>query len=366
MSLNRNTTNLTYSMKHFIILLIGFIFTLGCSKEEVIRTFETSTYYPPINNSTWETVSLEELNWDIQQIEPLLNFLEEKNTKGFIVLYNGRIVIEQYFNGHSASKPWYWASAGKTLTATITGIAEQNGIINTNNKVSDYLGEGWTSAPLIKENLITSKHLLSMSSGLDDSMGDGVLPSNLKYKADAGTRWAYHNVYVKLQEVIEKASKQPFSTYFNSNLRDKIGMTGSWIQTGDLSVYWSTTRSMARFGLLIANKGKWEDLRIVNQPFIEKSINSSQQINKSYGYLWWLNGKESFHLLQTQIEFNGSLIPSAPTEMVAALGKNDQKIYIVPSKKLVIIRMGEAADGTNFAVSNFDNTLWDKLKLVIK
>ena len=47
--------------------------------------------------------------------------------------------------------------------------------------------------------------------------------------------------------------------------------------------------------------------------------------------------------------------------MYAALGKNDQKIYVVPSKKLVVIRMGDAADDENFALSNFDNELWEKI-----
>ena len=64
----------------------------------------------------------------------------------------------------------------KTLTATVTGIAEQEGYLNINDKVSDYLGTGWTSAPSLKENLITNKHLLTMSSGLDDALGDDVSP----------------------------------------------------------------------------------------------------------------------------------------------------------------------------------------------
>ena len=47
--------------------------------------------------------------------------------------------------------------------------------------------------------------------------------------------------------------------------------------------------------------------------------------------------------------------------MYMALGKNDQKIYVIPSKKMVVIRMGEAADSTNLALSNFDNLLWEKI-----
>ena len=51
--------------------------------------------------------------------------------------------------------------------------------------------------------------------------------------------------------------------------------------------------------------------------------------------------------------------------MYAALGKNDQKIYIVPSKKLVVIRMGDSAEGENFALSSFDNDLWLKISALI-
>jgi CubicO group peptidase (beta-lactamase class C family) len=271
--------------------------------------------------------------------------------------------MENYFNGHSATTAWYWASAGKTLTATVTGIAEQEGYINTNNKVSDYIGTGWTSAPLAKENLITCKHLLSMSSGLDDSLGDDVSPANLQYVADAGTRWAYHNVYVKLQDVVAQATGQTWNNYFNSKLRDKLGMTGGlWVNgTDGTRTYWSTTRNMARFGLMALNKGKWNGTTVINESYYNLATTTSQTINLSYGYLWWLNGKSSYHLPQSQFQFSGSIIPSAPSDMYAALGKNDQKIYVVPSKKMVVIRMGDAADAVNMALSDFDDVLWQKI-----
>lgn len=78
-----------------------------------------------------------------------------------------------------------------------------------------------------------------------------------------------------------------------------------------------------------------------------------------------LNGKTSYHLPQTQYEFSGTLIPNAPYDMFCALGKNDQKIYVVPSKGLVICRMGNPADEENWALSDFDNTLWEKINSLI-
>ena len=353
-------------MKNIFTIILSFII-ISCGSDDSPTTSitEDQMYFPPIGSSTWETKTIASLGWNQSQVLPLLDYLELKHTKSFIVLHNGRIVMENYFNGHSATEPWYWASAGKTLTATVTGIAEQEGYLNINNKVSDYLGTGWTSAPLAKENLITNKHLLTMTSGLNDALGDNVSPSNLQYTADAGTRWAYHNVYVKLQDVIAEATGKSWTTYFNTKLKNKIGMTGSWIQNGNLSVYWSTTRSMARFGLLALNNGKWENTQIINEDYFANATSTSQNINLSYGYLWWLNGKSSFHLPQSQFQFTGSIIPSSSNDMYCALGKDDQKIYVVPSKNLVIIRMGESADGTNFALSDFDETLWEKISAII-
>lgn len=327
-----------------------------------------SIYFPPVDDSdTWEIATPQELGWNESALQPLLEYLEEKNSKGFIILHKGKIVVEHYMNGHDATAPWYWASAGKTLTATVSGIAQDEGLIAIDNRVSDYLGAGWTSAPLDKEQMITCKNLLSMNSGLDDSLGDDVSPANLQYVADAGNRWAYHNVYVKMQDVVAEASNQTWNSYFNTKLRDRIGMNGVWIPVDDLSVYWSNTRSMARFGLLIYAKGEWDDTRIVSESYITESSNTSQNINKAYGYLWWLNGKSSFKLPGLQLEFQGELIHNAPNDMFSGLGKNDQKLYIVPSKDLVIVRLGDVANPENptFGLSEFDNELWGYINAFI-
>ncbi|WP_431136374.1 serine hydrolase domain-containing protein [Psychroserpens mesophilus] len=354
----------------FLCLLFCFFMFLNCSSEEDRITIEQNPqpetlYFPPINSDVWETKTISEAGWNENQLQQLLDFLELKHTKGFIMLHNGKIVVEQYMNNHTEASPWYWASAGKTLTSTTSGIAQDEGLIDINNKVSDYLGTGWTSVNLEKENLITNKHLLSMSTGLDDSLGEEITPDALQYAADAGTRWAYHNVFLKIQDVVTQASNTNWDTYFETKLKNKIGMTGSWIPFGNLNVYWSNTRSMARFGLLISARGKWEDNIIVSESFLNDATNTSQNINEAYGYLWWLNGKTSYHLPQSQLEFPGTLISNAPNDMYCALGRDDQKIYIVPSKNLVIVRMGEAADDTNFALSNFDDNLWEKINAVI-
>jgi CubicO group peptidase (beta-lactamase class C family) len=151
---------------------------------------------------------------------------------------------------------WYWASAGKTLTATLTGIAQQEGYLQIEKPSLNYLGVGWSSLTPAQENQITVRHHLTMTTGLDDGVADPFCTdkSCLIYKAPAGTRWAYHNApYTILDRIIAGATRQNFDSYFNSRIRDKIGMDGLWLKVDFNNVYYSTARAMARFGLLALN-----------------------------------------------------------------------------------------------------------------
>lgn len=355
-------------MTRISLLLLALSALTSCSKNEGPQPSNppSSMYFPPNSGTTWETVSPSALGWNQTAIQPLKEYLSLKYTKSFMILVNGRIAMEEYFDGHTPSSEWEWNSAGKTLVATTTGIAQQEGLLNITNKASDYLGTEWTNMPLAKENLITVRHLLTMTSGIDDS-SPLVIKPNLTYVADAGTRWAYGNVFQKLMDVIGEASGKEFETYFNEKLKDKIGMDGFWNFGAVYSIYHSTTRSMARFGLLALNQGKWNSTEVINEPYFKESITTSQNINPSYGYLWWLNGKNSYMVPGSQIVFPGYLVPNAPADMYSAMGASDQRIYVIPSKKMVVIRMGNASDPAHpsFALSGFDNELWGKIKAVI-
>ncbi|MDP3582827.1 MAG: serine hydrolase, partial [Ignavibacteria bacterium] len=307
--------------------------------------------------------------WNTGQLTSLQNFLLQKNTKAFIILKDGRIAVEWYFGAFNKDSLWHWASAGKTITAFLIGKAKEEGLLKISESSSKYLGKGWTSAPEAKEDLITIRHQLTMTSGLDDGLGDDdcTLKSCLQYKTDAGTRWAYHNAaYTKLRDVIESAANTSENLYTYSRLTSKIGMNGSWFKNGYNYVFYSNARSMARFGLLALNNFTWDKEILLNdQNNISEMTNTSQQLNKSYGYLWWLNGKGSYMIPRVQLFFNVDLIPNAPDDLIAALGKNDQKIYVVKSRGLVIIRMGDAADDSKLALTAFDNELWGEIMKVV-
>jgi CubicO group peptidase (beta-lactamase class C family) len=350
------------NMKYLKILLLLLLPLTGCNKDDD-DNYDDSIYFPSEND--WDTRSLSGLGWNESAVQPLKDFLIQKNTRSFMILVNGRIVMEEYFDGHTPSATWQWNSAGKTLVAAATGIAQQEGLLDINNKVSDYLGTGWTSEPAEKENLITLRNLLTMTSGLNDA-NNLVIKANLTYLADAGTRWSYHNVFQLLMDAVAEAGSQEFETFFNSRLKDKIGMDGYWNNGVIFKIYHSNTRSMARFGLLALNKGKWVNEQILEESFFSACTSSSQDINPSYGYLWWLNGKTSYMVPGSQHVYLGSLVPNAPSDMFAAMGAEDQRIYVIPSQNMVVVRMGEASDPQNpsFALSGFDNDLWEKISAV--
>jgi CubicO group peptidase (beta-lactamase class C family) len=352
-------------MNYLKFLLLSAVLCSGCSDDKEPDPAE-AMYFPANTNTDWETKSPGSLGWNESAIQPLKDYLLEKHSKSFMILVNGRIVMEEYFNGHTSTSSWPWNSAGKTLVTTTTGIAQQEGLLTIQTKVSQYLGTGWTSESLDKENLITSRHLLTMTSGINDE-SELVIKANLTYLADAGARWSYHNVFQKLMDVVAKVSNQDFQLYFNTKLKNKIGMEGSWNYGAIFKIYNSNTRSMARFGLLALNKGKWNEEQIINETFFNESITTSQNINPAYGYLWWLNGKTSYMVPGGQTVYQGLLVPSAPADMYAAMGADDQRIYVIPSKNMVVIRMGDASDPANqsFALSGFDDALWKKINAVI-
>ncbi|MBK8698972.1 MAG: serine hydrolase [Saprospiraceae bacterium] len=326
-------------------------------------------YYPP-KFGEWQTTDAASLGWDTTLLADLRVFLEEHHTKSFMVLKNGKIVLEYYFNDHSVEKPWYWASAGKSLTSGLVACAEADGQLDLIAPSAQYLGNGWSSCTPAGEAAITVRNHITMTTGLDDGVSfECTDPECLVCKYTPGSRWSYHNApYTIIDGIIEGATGQNLNTYFKNRLGDKIGMTGLFLKSGYNNVFYSTARNMARYGLFVLSKGKWDGVTVLdNAAYLDAMSKPSQQLNPSYGYLWWLNGQSRFMLPGSQLVFYGNLIPTAPAIMFAALGKNDQKLYILPDEKLVITRMGDkATEDDNPVPIVFDVALWNKLSQIMR
>ena len=182
-------------------LLPILLFLAGFYQSSVAQ----SLYFPPLNSAAgWDTISPASFGWCADEIEALYDYLEQQDTKGFIVLKDGKIVLEKYFGNFTQDSLWYWASAGKTLTAFLVGKAQEESLLSLTDPTSAYLGAGWTTCTPEQEEKITIWNQLTMTSGLDDGVPENhcTLDTCLNYLADAGTRWAYHNApYTLLDDV---------------------------------------------------------------------------------------------------------------------------------------------------------------------
>lgn len=325
-----------------------------------------NVYFPPINNQTiWDTVSPSSLGWCSQEIDSLYYYLEKQDTKGFIVLKNGKIALEKYFGTFTKDSLWYWASAGKTITSFLVGKAQEEKFLSLDAPTSSYLGAGWTACTPEQEKKITIRHQLTMTTGLNDAVTDNhcTLDTCLTYLAQPGTRWAYHNApYTLLENVITTATKQAINTYTNLKLKQKTGITGAWAFSGYDNVFYSKVRSMARFGLLMQNNGIWNvDTLLRDTTYLREMTSTSQQYNLSYGYLWWLNGKSSYMVPTLQTVIKGPYAPAAPSDMFAGIGKNGQIISVSKSLGLVVIRMGNQVNSGEVPTQLCDK-IWEKLQ----
>lgn len=364
-------------MYRLSILLLSIIILLAsCSKENnPSDPSEDEIYFPPVNSENWESIDPADLEWSTDAIDELFTTLSENGTRAFIVLQNGKIAIEHYWGKNilntgdfTAESQWYWASAGKTISAFLIGMAQQEGFLDINDKTSDYLGKGWTSMSSEKEDLITIRHQLTMTTGLDYTVPDTYCtdPECLQYKTDAGAQWYYHNApYTLLKDVINSATGMDDNEYTHQKLELTTGMNGTWIYDGTNNVYWSTARDMARFGLLILNKGKWDQTQIMtDQEYFTEMTTTSQELNPAYGYLWWLNGKDKIIYSGIPIPIKMQLSPDAPSDLIVAAGKNGQFADVIPSLNMVVIRMGEAPDDAAVPIL-FHNEMWKKINAVI-
>ena len=325
-------------------------------------------YFPPTTGNSWDTIAPAKLGYDTAALRAALDWAGTQQSTAVVILWRGRIVAERYWRGWTISKDSIIASATKSVVSSIVGELARQGKLSPDSAVSKYLGAGWSRSPTT-EPRITVRHLLGMMSGLDDS---------LKFVAQPGNRFYYNTpAYHQLDAVVQGAAGQGLPAVARSVLFDRIGMnTANWklfVDTGVPGLILScSARDMARFGLLALNRGRWNGTPILaDSAWFNRAWQQVPPDNAGYGLLWWLNGSTSYripgpYLLPT---IQGPLLPSAPADLVAALGKGDKKIYVIPSLELVVVRHGDEADpngGNPAASSAFDERWWSRLKVAFR
>jgi len=308
------------------------------------------------------------VGWDPVALQAALDFAGRRATTAMVVVVGGRVMAQQSW-GADLGFARDIASAQKSVVALLVGNLVDAGTMQVDEPVATYLGRGWSKATAAQEDAIRVRHLLTMTSGLAD---------DLTFEAAAGTLWRYNtNAYQQLPRVVEAVRGDAIDAVTRAELFDPIGVsaTSRWRDRpgpGPLSVdpngrriqgLVMTAPDMARVGLLVARRGSWDGRAVLTDPgYLAAALASSQQLNPSYGYLWWLNGQQSHVLPGPPVRTPGPLVPDAPDDLVAALGKDDQKIYVCRSLDVVVTRIGGSAGPRSLgALSGFDTELWRRI-----
>lgn len=330
----------------------------------------------------WETVAPDAAGFDVAALEASLAFAGERNANAVVILRGGRIAAERYWGGWDRDTAGPFYSATKSLVSVLVGQALEAGALESLDQPSAAFVPEWIADP---REAIRIRHHLSMSTGLRfRGAGREIVAAALARDERAhaagiplerapGTAWAYHNpAYRLLLPILEAATGRDLEAWSRETLFDPLGMEHvSWnrkVRRGivNLQHVEGSARDLARFGLMVLRRGAWGEKRVVSEAYLKEATRPSQESNPCYGYLWWLNGGGSYRLPDDGPDDparEGRLCADVPADAVAALGARDQKLYVIPSLDLVIVRLGGGAGERRLlggrraalAPSDFDN-----------
>jgi CubicO group peptidase (beta-lactamase class C family) len=277
-----------------------------------------------------------------------------------IVIKGDRVVFEQYDNGHSAESPHMLASGTKSFVGVMAMAAVEDKLLKLDERVSETITE-WKADS--RKSRITISQLLHLVSGL----GGGTLGRPPAY-ADAiastvdyepGTKFQYGPTpFQVFGEVMRRkllVKKEGPLEYLKRRILDPIGLKISFWQRGTdgnphlPSGAFLESREWAKFGVFLKNGGKWNGKQIISKKLLDLCYVGSK-VNPAYGLTFWLNaaGGESQDEDEsgaqrvpetTRISRNG-IYANGPGDLVMAAGAGQQRLYIIPSLDLVIVRQG--------------------------
>jgi CubicO group peptidase (beta-lactamase class C family) len=304
----------------------------------------------------WAVATPEAAGFDPARLAAAVETALAKNSRDVLVLRGGRLVAERYAEGWGPGRSLEVASVGKSLVAVLIGMALDDGHIKSLDQPAADFIPSWRGAP---KAAISLRHLMSMTSGLDDRglalrniAGDQfALNAAAPQREPPGARWAYNTaVYHLLFHVVERAVGEPFPAYAQRKLLTPLGMAQTtWLTnegqgaTGAVTNYYTAIcsgRDLARFGLFAQRGGQWAGRQLISPKVFRALTTPSQELNPSYGLLWWLNSRPGVTAAgggPPSLRFPGS-----PSDTIAALGAGGQMVAAVPSLDLVVIRQGAA------------------------
>jgi len=309
-------------------------------------------------------------------IAAMEEFADAQGSHALVVVHRGVLQGEWYKDGWSRERLTQSQSMHKSvLPILIQAAIEEGAIGSVEDRIGDYITE-WSDDP---RGDITIEQMLWMSSGLleyDFSLnpfadaflwlfaGD-TLPVLLRTPLDwtPGEKFQYNNVNSELLGlIIERATGTRYNTYLQKKLWGPMGAAGAelWVDSEGGKLHTSCcllapAMDWARFGMMLLGEGTVNGRQIVSEKFIRRMVTPSPEFDW-YGYQIWLGYSRELNPRSVVLAGGYQRIePFLADDTYYASGYGAQRVYVVPSEELVIVRMGPAS-GRSPVKSDWDNT----------
>lgn len=301
-------------------------------------------------------------NVDYQKLNDIVDAYFDENTEGnktnsFLVIYKNQIIAEKYAEGFDENTRLLGWSMGKSLMSAICGVLNYQGKLNVEDLAPI---DAWKNDARAN---ITISNLLQMNSGLEwleDYTKISDVTKMLYQETDMtksqihkplvgkpNETWNYSSGTSNLLSGIIRGkfeTHQEYLDFWYTDLFDKIGMYSMIFETDLAGNYvassygWASTRDWAKFGLLYINNGNWNGEQIFSEQWVKYTATPTNGSEGVYGAQFWLNA--------------GGHMPDVPKDMFFADGYQGQRVIIIPSKDLVIVRLGVSYSKLNELLKN--------------
>jgi CubicO group peptidase (beta-lactamase class C family) len=278
-----------------------------------------------------------------------------KRTRAVIVVYDGKLIAERYAPGFSRKSKLLGWSMTKSLISALIGILVKDKKINIDEPAPV---PEWNNTADDPRHSITIKNLLQQMSGLDfkeeyytksdvtqmlfntDDMAAFAASHPLKHPPDTQCYYTSGNTNILSRIIRHTVGENEYHSFPYRKLFYKLGMNSLIMEVDASGTFvgssysWGTARDWARFGLLYQKNGFYNDEQILSEEWIKQTtaLAGSNQYG-DYGYHFWLNtGKNNVSSTRR--------FPDVPIDMFYASGFDGQATFIIPSKKLVVVRLG--------------------------
>jgi CubicO group peptidase (beta-lactamase class C family) len=289
--------------------------------------------------------------------EPSPDPLQQRHTNALLVAQGGQLVFEQYAQPYSRARLQLGWSMTKTLTALVAGLMERDGQLQLDAPVGLAAWQGSNKAA------ITWRQLLNMAPGIrwneggygigvDDtapmlfSQGDQCAwVAGLPLVSKPGAAFNYSTGFAnlamcRLKEMAGGTHQQLYS-YYQQRLFAPLGIRGGYIEPDAAGTPVGGARGFLRpvdwlrLGQLVANGGQWQGQPLLNADYVHFMTSASPAADGYGGMMWRRTAGHIPKDLQARL----------PDDMAAFVGFQEQHMVIIPSKHLIVLRMGVAFDG---------------------